>query len=76
MKVKTSVTLSEDVLKAIDQLPGGKTNRSAVIERAVREHVLAHAKRVRDERDLRIYEEHQDELNREAMDALGFQVPL
>jgi metal-responsive CopG/Arc/MetJ family transcriptional regulator len=73
MKIKTSVTLSADLLKAIDRLPGGKGNRSAVIERAVREHVAAHARRARDERDVRIYEDNSDELNREALDVLSYQ---
>ena len=35
MKVKTSVTLSEQVLAAIDEVAGPGCNRSAVIEEAV-----------------------------------------
>jgi len=39
MKAKTSVTLSKDLLIAIDRLAGSKSSRSAVIERAVRSYL-------------------------------------
>ena len=34
MKVKTSVTLSEEVLRAIDEVAGPGCNRSAILEEA------------------------------------------
>lgn len=39
MKVKTSVTLSEKLLRDIDEIAGPGCNRSAVIEEAAREWV-------------------------------------
>jgi metal-responsive CopG/Arc/MetJ family transcriptional regulator len=36
MKVKTSVTLSRDVLKQVDRLRATYGSRSAIVERAVR----------------------------------------
>ena len=34
MKIKTSVTLSEEVLRAIDEVAGAGCNRSAILEEA------------------------------------------
>ena len=39
MKVKTSVTLSEKLLRDIDEIAGPGCNRSAVLEQAAREWV-------------------------------------
>ncbi len=74
MKVKTSVTLSEDLIAEIDRLSGRSKNRSAVVERAVREYLRVLSKRRRDERDRELYDRHADELSSEAMEALSFQV--
>ena len=40
MKVKTSITLSEDLLKAIDEYAGEYKNRSEFIEDAVRAFII------------------------------------
>lgn len=47
MKAKTSITLSKDVLKAVDRLAGRNGSRSAVIERAVRDFIAARERRLR-----------------------------
>ena len=76
MKVKTSVTLSEELLKAIDRRSGEFKNRSDFIETAVRAFI---AQMVRDEqnaRDLAIIDREADRLNQEAADVLAYQVPL
>ena len=76
MKVKTSVTLSEDLLEAIDRRAGQFKNRSDLIEAAVRAYI---AQMVRDEqnaRDLAIINREADRLNEEAADVLAYQVPL
>ncbi len=39
MKIKTSVTLSEDVVAAIDAIAGERNNRSEFIETAVRAYI-------------------------------------
>ncbi len=74
MKRKTSITLSEDVLEAIDKRSGDAKNRSDFIETAIRSYI---AKLIRDEqnkKDLAIINRHADRLNIEAADVLAFQV--
>lgn len=61
MKVKASITLSETMLRAIDQLIGKRGNRSAFIEQAVREHVLRRQREARDARDIKIINAHAHE---------------
>jgi Arc/MetJ-type ribon-helix-helix transcriptional regulator len=76
MKTKTSVTLSEDLLEAIDQRAGRFKNRSDFIETAVRAFL---AQMIRDEqnaRDLAIINRRADYLNQEAADVLDYQVSL
>jgi len=74
MKVRTSITLSQDLLVAVDRLAGRGTNRSAVIEQAVRDFVTVRARRLRNARDLKILDKHAVRLNREASDVLSYQV--
>jgi metal-responsive CopG/Arc/MetJ family transcriptional regulator len=73
-KVKTSVSLSEGLLHAIDVL-AGKSSRSAWIERSVRASVQRALRRQRDENEVRLLNEHADSLNRESTDALAYQTP-
>jgi metal-responsive CopG/Arc/MetJ family transcriptional regulator len=73
-KVKTSVSLSEGLLQAVDAL-AGKASRSAWIERSVRASVLRALRRQRDEDEVRLLNEHADSLNRESADALAYQTP-
>lgn len=74
MKVKTSVTLSQDLLAQVDRLIEGKGSRSAVLEQALREFLAGRARRRRDAEDLRILNSRAAGLNREALDVLEFQV--
>jgi metal-responsive CopG/Arc/MetJ family transcriptional regulator len=74
MKRKTSITLSEEILEAIDHRSGDAKNRSDFIETAVRSYI---AKLIRDEqnaKDLAIINQNADRLNIEAADVLAFQV--
>lgn len=76
MKVKTSVTLSEDLLRAIDQRMGLHKNRSDFIETVVQAFI---AKGIRDEqnrKDFEIINDNADRLNEEAADVLIYQMPL
>ena len=76
MKVKTSITLSGDVLRAIDRHHAEFKSRSGFLEAAAR-GLLARLARTRAERrDLEIINRHADELNAEAEDVLAYQVPL
>ena len=74
MRCKTSITLSEEALRAIDRIAGSGSNRSRVIEEAVLEYVERRRRREREENDLRILNRAADELNREVEDVLGYQV--
>ena len=76
MKVKTSITLPEDLLKAIDEYTGEYKNRSEFIENAVRAFIIQLIQRQQDARDLEIINQHADYLNREAADVLTYQVDL
>ena len=76
MKIKTSVTLSEDIITEVDRLAGPARYRSAVIERALRDFIAAEERRRRDARDREILDKHAEALNREAQDALSYQVDM
>ena len=72
MKVKTSVTLSEELLNAISA-ETGRTNRSALVEEATWRYLRERQRDVRDRGELERINEHADELNEEAFDVLEFQ---
>ena len=72
MKVKTSVTLSEELLEALSSATG-TANRSAFIEEATWRYLRARHREARDERELKLINQHADELNDEALDVLEFQ---
>ncbi len=70
MKVKTSVTLSSELLKKIDRV---NKNRSAFLEQAALAYLAGAAREARDARDAAILDRHADRLNREAEDVLEYQ---
>jgi metal-responsive CopG/Arc/MetJ family transcriptional regulator len=76
MKIKTSVTLSREVVALIDRHAAGETNRSAFIELAVRTYLQLLERRERDQRDLRALNRLSGRLNKEAEDVLSYQREL
>lgn len=74
MKVKTSVTLSEDLLKAIDEQAGARKSRSEFIEKALRIYISQAIRAQQNARDLEIINRKADRLNEEAEDVLSYQV--
>jgi len=76
MKIKTSITLSEDILQSIDKILGDSRNRSAFIEAALRAYLTQRAKKSRDDKDLEILNKNSERLNKEAEDVLTYQVEL
>lgn len=76
MRVKTSVTLSPETLRAIDEIAGELLNRSRVIELAVLEFIERRRRADRDARDLEILNRSADALNEEVGDILAYQVEL
>ena len=73
MKVKTSVTISEETLAAADELAPKVGGRSRLFELALREYLTRRRREARDARDLELLDEHADELKRETLDVLEFQ---
>lgn len=74
MKLKTSITLSEDILAAIDKRSGQFKNRSDFIEAAVRAYIDRLLRAEQDARDLAIINRRADRLNQEAVDVLAYQI--
>jgi len=73
MKTKTSITISDDLLKLIDANVEGENRRSAFIEEAVKAYLDVLKRHKRDRRDLEIINRLSDKLNREAEEVLSFQ---
>jgi len=76
MKSKTSITLSEDVVDALNRMTPKGGSRSETIERLIRESLAIRAQRARDAKDLEAINRHADQLNEEAEDVLTYQVDL
>lgn len=76
MKRKTSVTLSDDVVKSVDRIARKGEPRSRVLERLLREALAARARDEAHERDRNLLNRHADALNAEVEDVLGYQVDL
>ncbi len=73
MKIKTSITLSEEIVCRLDRLVGAGGNRSAILERALDAYLTEQERRQRDARDLEIIDRDSKTLNKEARDVLGYQ---
>jgi metal-responsive CopG/Arc/MetJ family transcriptional regulator len=76
MRVKTSVTIDERVLKAIDKAATRTRSRSRLIEDAAREFLARRARSAREARDLAILNEAAEPLNREMDDVLAYQADV
>ena len=76
MKVKTSITLSEELLEQIDLLPTPHQNRSAFLETAAWVYIEQLRREEQAARDLEILNRRADYLNAELADALQYQVSL
>jgi metal-responsive CopG/Arc/MetJ family transcriptional regulator len=76
MKAKTSLTISEDLIKSIDKLAGPKVSRSAFVENILRDFVDGHAQARRAAREVAAINRHADELNAEMADALSLTLPI
>jgi metal-responsive CopG/Arc/MetJ family transcriptional regulator len=80
MKVKTSITLSENLLTAIDELieEGSEQfqNRSVFLEKAAWAFIAQIHYDEQTAKDIEIINRRADYLNQETMDALTYQIPL
>jgi metal-responsive CopG/Arc/MetJ family transcriptional regulator len=76
MKMKTSLTLSEDLIATIDKLAGSKVSRSSYIEQILRDFVDGRTQTRKDAREIAAINRHAVQLNSEMSDALSFQANL
>jgi metal-responsive CopG/Arc/MetJ family transcriptional regulator len=74
MKVKTSITLSEDLVKILNRYAAD--NRSEFIEKALRSFIAQLARDEKTARDIGIINDQAEALNAEAEDVLAYQVKL
>ncbi len=74
MKIKTSITLSPEVLADLDRLVGDGTNRSQLIEKAVREFIRNAKRQQRDADDRSTLDAHAEEFAREMEETLSYQI--
>jgi metal-responsive CopG/Arc/MetJ family transcriptional regulator len=72
VRIKTSITLSEDLLKSIDRTG---PNRSAFLERASRAYLARLEKAKREQRDVEIINARARWLNAEALNVTAYQSP-
>lgn len=73
MKQKTSITLSQGVVAAIDRAAGSKQSRSAFIEAVLTKYLKKRARAQIEARDLELINSAAEELNAEAEDVLRYQ---
>ena len=73
MKVKTSITISSDLLAELDKATP-EDSRSDFIEKAIWRYLELLHRDIRDTRDLGILNHEADEINAEALDVLSYQV--
>jgi len=76
MKVKTSITISKELLREIDRIVSKSGNRSLFIEEAVREYLKGKKRQLRDRNDTEIINRSAADLNSEAEDVLSYQVKI
>ena len=76
MKIKTSLTLSEELLTVIDKKAAAHKSRSDFIENALWTYLKHLVHLEQNKRDLQIINENADFLNREAQDVLEYQEPV
>jgi metal-responsive CopG/Arc/MetJ family transcriptional regulator len=76
MKIKTSITLSDELLKAIDKYGRTYKNRSDFIEAAIWAFIGQIIRERQNARDIEIINRNAERLNAEAQDVLAYQVSL
>ncbi|RME97383.1 MAG: hypothetical protein D6768_19755 [Chloroflexi bacterium] len=76
MKVKTSITLSNELIEAINEYGQPYKNRSDFIEAAIWAFIKQIARDQQNARDIEIINRNADRLNAEALDVLAYQGQL
>ncbi len=73
MKIKTSLTLSEDLLETVDSMAVNYKNRSEFVEIALRKAINLMIREEQDAHDFKRINENAADLNAEAEDVLSYQ---
>ena len=76
MKVKTSITLTDELIQTMNQYGKDYKNRSEFIETAVRAFIEQIIRSQQNARDIGIINRNVERLNAEAADVLEYQVRL
>lgn len=74
MKTKTAITLSEELLLAVNQKIRSEKKRSVIVEQALKSYLANLARPKQNARDLEIINLNAERLNQEAEDVLNYQV--
>jgi metal-responsive CopG/Arc/MetJ family transcriptional regulator len=72
-KMKTSLTLSREVVRGIDRMAGKKRSRSAVVDDVLRGYLLHRARAAANARDAEKINRFAGELKAEMQDVLSYQ---
>jgi len=73
MKIKTSLTLSKELLEVIDRQAEGHKSRSDFIENALWKYLNFVIRQEKNRRDLKLINKNSNALNEEAIDVLEYQ---
>ncbi len=73
MKVRTSVTLPEELLTKVNALAGKTRKRSEIVECALRDYMAKEKRKKLNTRDIEIINEHADLINKQVEETLEFQ---
>jgi len=76
MKIKTSVTISQELFKVMDEFLDVDKNRSLFLEKAAWSYIAKLRRAQRNARDIEIINQRADYLNAEVLDALSYQVAV
>lgn len=74
--MKSTITISDELVNAVDQIIGEKANIENLIEVLLRKYIEEEKRKQQDLRDLQILNDNSDYLNSEAEDVLSYQVSL
>ena len=72
-KMKTSLTLSREVVRGIDRVAGKRRSRSAVIDDVLRGYLAHHERAAPNARDAEKINRFAGEMNAEMLDVLAYQ---
>ena len=72
-KMKTSLTLSREVVRGIDRVAGKKRSRSAVVDDVLRGYLFHRERAAANARDVEKINRFADELDAEMQDVLAYQ---